>query len=112
MSDAQLSAELVRRRMPRELRPLETYELLAEEMGQLAGEVLLGALPPEDSAPKPCPKCGGPVPVKTRDRERTVRSLAGPVAFKRNQHSCLACAFGFYPVDRMLDLPEEGRRHR
>src|SRR5438445_621026 len=40
--------------------------------------------------------------------ERTVRSLAGPVTFKRNYHYCDECKCGFYPVDRLLNLPEEG----
>lgn len=46
--------------------------------------------------------------MKARDRERTVKSLAGPVTFKRNYHYCEKCEYGFYPVDRLLDLPEEG----
>ncbi len=48
------------------------------------------------------------MPVKARDRERTVKSLAGMVTFKRNYHYCEKCEYGFYPVDRLLDLPEEG----
>ena len=46
--------------------------------------------------------------MKARDRERTVKSLAGPVTFKRNYHYCEKCQHGFYPVDRLLGLPEEG----
>src|SRR5256712_5958529 len=63
---------------------------------------------PEKPTGKACPKCGKRIPVKVRDRERTVRSLAGPVTFKRNYHYCDECKCGFYPVDRLLDLPEEG----
>jgi len=37
-----------------------------------------------------------------------VRSLSGEVTSKRNYHYCEACEQGFYPVDRLLDLPEQG----
>ena len=46
--------------------------------------------------------------MKARDRERTVRSLSGPITFKRNYHYCEECKYAFYPVDRLLNLPEEG----
>jgi hypothetical protein len=63
---------------------------------------------PEKPTAKACPKCGKRVAVKARDRERTVKSLSGPVTFKRNYHYCEACKHGFHPVDRLLGLPEEG----
>lgn len=60
LSDAELYNELVRRRMPGGVNSLETYETLAADMGQLAGEVMLEAtiasLPPEDSTPKAVPQ--------------------------------------------------------
>ena len=37
-----------------------------------------------------------------------VKSLSGPVTFKRNYHYCEKCQHGFYPVDLRLGLPEEG----
>ena len=46
--------------------------------------------------------------MKARDREHTVRSLSGPITFKRNYHYCEECKYAFYPVDRLLNLPEEG----
>lgn len=91
---------------------MSDMELAAEEFKGEAGEpsiaLMLSRMKPEKPTAKACPKCGKRVPVKARDRERTVRSLSGPVTFKRNYHYCEACQHGFYPVDRMLDLPEEG----
>jgi len=69
---------------------------------------MLSRMKPEKPTAKACPKCGKRIPVKARDRERTVESLAGPVTFKRNYHYCETCKYGFYPVDRLLMLPEEG----
>ena len=69
---------------------------------------LLRLLKPEKPTGKPCPKCGKRTPVKARDRERTLRTMAGPVTLKRNYHYCEKCLYGFYPLDRQLDLPEEG----
>ncbi len=69
---------------------------------------MLSRMKPEKPTAKACPKCGKRIPVKARDRERTVESLAGLVTFKRNYHYCEACKYGFYPVDRLLMLPEEG----
>jgi hypothetical protein len=70
--------------------------------------LMLSRMKPEKPTAKACPKCGKRIPVKARDRERTVKSLAGPVTVKRNYHYCEKCEYGFYPVDRLLDLPEEG----
>jgi hypothetical protein len=69
---------------------------------------MLSRMKPEKPTAKACPKCGKRTPVKVRDRERTVESLAGQVTFKRNYHYCEQCRYGFYPVDRLLMLPEEG----
>ena len=30
------------------------------------------------------------------------------MTFKRNYHDCERCKHGFYPVDRLLGVPEEG----
>lgn len=112
LSDAELYEELVRRRMPKAVGPLEVVETRAEDMGQRAGEVMLEAtiasLPPEDSTPKPCPKCGQPVPVKTRNRVRHLMTLAGELRLSRNYHYCRGCRRGFYPRDLELKLPEAG----
>jgi len=69
---------------------------------------LLDRMPLEKPTGKPCPKCGKRVPLKAKDRERTVRTMAGTVTLKRNYHYCEHCKLGFYPLDRTLDLPEEG----
>lgn len=79
--------------------------------GQYAGpalQALLSRMPLEKPTAKKCPKCGRRVPVRARDRERTLRTLCGPVTLKRNYHYCDRCQLGFYPVDRVLDLPEQG----
>lgn len=62
LSDAELFAELARRRMPKGEVDLEAIELMAEGAGHQAGEEVvaatIAALPPEDGKSKPCPKCG------------------------------------------------------
>src|SRR5882762_7490781 len=83
-------------------------EKLKGDSGDPGIEALLRRMKPEKPTGKACPKCGKRIPLKARDRERTVRSLSGPVTFKRNYHYCEECKYGFYPVDRLLSLPEEG----
>jgi len=92
---------------------MSEMELAAEEMVRRDAApppvaAMLSRMKPEKPTAKACPKCGKRTPVKARDRERTVKSLAGPVTFQRNYHYCEKCQHGFYPVDRLLDLPEEG----
>lgn len=92
---------------------MSEMELAAEEMvkrdaGPPPVAAMLSRMKPEKPTAKACPKCGKRTPVKARDRERTVKSLAGLVTFKRNYHYCEQCKYGFYPVDRLLMLPEEG----
>jgi hypothetical protein len=69
---------------------------------------LLGRMPLEAPTGKLCPRCGKRTPVKAKDRERSLRSMAGPLTLKRNYHYCDGCQHGWYPVDRTLELPEEG----
>jgi hypothetical protein len=112
LSDAELFAELARRRMPQGETDLEAIEEMVERTGHQAEEVLLAAtiaaLPPEDGKSKPCPKCGKPVPVKTRNRVRHLMTVGGELRLSRNYHHCRACKHGFYPRDIELKLPEEG----
>ena len=75
-------------------------------------EALLAKLPLEKPTAKLCPKCGKRTPMKAQDRERTLRALAGRLTLKRNYHYCEHCQLGFYPLDRALDLPEEGELTR
>jgi len=91
---------------------MSDIELAAEELKGEAGVPSVALMPsrmkPERPTAKACPRCGPRVPVKALNRERTVKSLSGPVTFKRNYHYCEKCQHGFYPVDLRLGLPEEG----
>jgi hypothetical protein len=114
-SDAELLRELARRHAEKTFREgmtMTEMELAVEELVGTHREpsiaLMLSRMKPEKPTAKACPTCGKRTPVKALDRERTVRSLSGPVTFKRNYHYCESCKAGFYPVDRMLDLPEEG----
>jgi hypothetical protein len=115
LSDAELvkevAGEFARRRAVRGLK-LEDIETMAEDLSHHVGEELqaetVAALPPEDGKPKPCPKCGQSVPVKTKNRVRHFLTIAGELRLSRNYHYCRACKHGFYPRDIELKLPEEG----
>jgi len=114
-SKEELLQELARRVADEKFRDgmtMSDMEQAAEELKGETGEpsiaLMLSRMKPEKPTAKACPKCGKRVAVKARERERTVRSLSGAVTFKRNYHYCEACKYGFYPVDRLLDLPEEG----
>ena len=69
---------------------------------------LLSRMPLEKPTGKLCPKCGKRAPVKAKDRERTLRTMAGSVALTRNYHYCERCSLGFCPLDLLLDLPDAG----
>ena len=71
-------------------------------------DALLQQMPLEKPTGKPCPKCGKRTPVKAKDRERTLRTMAGRVTLTRNYHHCEQCKLGFHPLDSALELPEEG----
>ena len=114
-SKEELLAELGRRLADEKFRDdmtMSDMEVAVEtwktESDDAALAAMLAKLKPEKPTAKLCPKCGKRVPVKARDRERTVKSLSGPVTFKRNYHHCEKCQYGFYPVDQRLGLPEEG----
>jgi hypothetical protein len=111
----ELLVELARREsdgMFREGMTLSEMERAVERFKHAAGgptlQQMLRRLPPEKASAKACPKCGRRIPVKVKERERTVLTLSGPVVFKRNYHHCETCKYGFYPVDQILELPEEG----
>lgn len=114
-TEQELVEELARRHAEREFRDgmtMSEIELATEKLkadtGPPSVALMLSRMKPEKPTAKACPRCGKRTPIKARDRERTVRSLSGPVTFKRHYHYCEACKYGFYPVDRLLDLPEEG----
>ena len=114
-TERDLVEELARRHADREFREgmtMSEVELATEKLKSETGghsiASMLARMKPEKPTAKACPRCGKRTPVKVANRERTVRSLSGPVTFKRNYHYCEACKHGFYPVDHLLDLPEEG----
>lgn len=114
-SDEELLKEITARHADKHFREgmtMTEMELAVERLKGNAGDpailAMLSRMKPEKPTAKACPKCGKRTPVKARDRERTVRSLSGPVTFKRNYHYCEKCQHGFYPVDYLLSLPEEG----
>lgn len=114
-SKKELIEELARRHADEKFHDgmtMSEMEIAAEELKGETGDpsvaLMLSRMKPERPTAKACPKCGKRIAVKARDRERTVKSLAGPVTFKRNYHYCEKCQYGFYPVDRLLGLPEEG----
>jgi len=78
------------------------------EQAQAALARLLANMKDERPTAKACPKCGKRAAVRAQDRERTLESLVGPVTLKRNYSYCDGCQHGFYPLDRLLDLPEQG----
>src|SRR3989338_9714940 len=102
LSDAELvqqvAAELARRRVARGTLDLDAIEQFSEgsqkDFGQETLSATVAALAPEDSSPKPCPKCGAPVPVKTHNRVRHLLTLTGELRLARNYHYCLGCRRG------------------
>jgi DNA-directed RNA polymerase subunit RPC12/RpoP len=114
-SEKELLEEVARRHADKHFRDgmtMSDMELSLDELKIGTGEpsiaLMLSRMKPEKPTAKACPRCGKRIPVKARDRERTVKSLGGLVTFKRNYHYCGECEHGFYPVDRLLMLPEEG----
>jgi len=57
-------------------------EKLKVESGDPGIEAMLKRMKPEKPTGKACPRCGKRIPVNARDRERTVRSVSGPITFK------------------------------
>jgi hypothetical protein len=69
---------------------------------------LLARLPLEAPTGKCCPKCNKRIAAKAKDRTRSLRTMAGALTLTRNYHYCEDCQLGFDPLDRVLQLPEEG----
>ncbi|MER2561065.1 MAG: hypothetical protein ABTQ32_10115, partial [Myxococcaceae bacterium] len=84
LSDAELvkefARELARRRAAAGALDLDAIESFATDAQRdMGGETLaaaIEALPPETATRKPCPKCGALVPVKAKNRVRTVLTVA------------------------------------
>jgi hypothetical protein len=110
----QLVEELARRHVDSADRPLTMTDMeLAVERMASGGKppaiaAMLNRMRPEKRTAKACPRCAKRTPVKARDRQRTVESMAGSVTYRRNYHYCADCKHGFYPADRLLGVPEEG----
>lgn len=114
----QMQAELLRRWADDHFKPgmtMSQMELTAWDSHGMenpaalrALNALLGRVKPEKPTGKPCTKCGKRTPVKAADRERGLRTMAGRITLKRNYHYCDFCQVGFYPLDRALELPEDG----
>src|SRR5690349_828303 len=92
-SKKDLLAELARRHADEQYRDgmsMTDMELAVEKLKGESGdpgiEAMIRRIKPEKPTGKACPRCGKRTPVKARDRERTVRSLSGPVTFHRNYH--------------------------
>ncbi|MCP4376847.1 MAG: hypothetical protein GY794_11805, partial [bacterium] len=107
----ELAAEAIRRQVNSDALTMDA----AEEAGEKDQEVTRGALEDvfasidEDGLPKRCPRCGRKTPVHTYAREKRFTTTRGEVTIKRNYHYCRRCKHGFYPLDRELDLPAEGK---
>src|SRR5262245_62114038 len=100
----ELAKELARRRAarggPADLDAIESFSLDAQrELSQEALVATIESLPPEDSTPKPCPKCGALVRVNARNRPRTITTVSGELRLSRNYHYCAGCKYGFCPRD-------------
>lgn len=121
-SPEELQAEILRRWAVEHYRPgmtMSQMELLIWDTCGMENpaalrhlNALLARMPLEKPTAKLCPKCGKRVAVKAKDRPRALRTMAGTLTLKRNYHYCESCSLGFYPVDRALDLPEDGELTR
>lgn len=85
-----------------------SVERFKYESGAPALAELVRRTKPESGRAKRCPKCNALVPVKAKERQRTVLTLSGPLSIKRNYHYCVDCKWGFYPVDDALGLAADG----
>jgi len=107
----EMGRELARRRAGSgELRldAIESYiEVDQRDVAQEELAAVVEGLPPEDQRPKACPNCAALVPVKARNRESHLMTIAGEPRLSRNYHYCKACQLGFCPRDIELQLPEE-----
>jgi hypothetical protein len=107
-----VEAELAKRRAATAPKTMDDIENEGEAAGRKLGEEILtrrlAELPPENNDPKPCPRCGKAVSVRSKARARTLRTLIGKATYRRNYHYCESCQEGFYPRDIELGLPREG----
>jgi hypothetical protein len=114
-SKEELLTELARRHSQvqfREDMSLQEMEQSVEQFKYESGAVplkdMVTRLKPETGQARPCPRCARPIPVKAKNRERTLMTLSGPLTLVRNYHYCDTCKHGFYPRDAQLGLAPEG----
>lgn len=113
LSDADLLAELARRRAAKSAGDMTSLELDAESLKREVGELHLAhALHErcaiEDGKPTRCPRCGGKARVEGKKCARTIQTLSGKQTYKRNYYRCFDCRHGFAPVDDELGIPADG----
>jgi hypothetical protein len=87
-------------------------DVVRQALPDLLGEVIGLSASGLDSSlarlPEPCPICGERTSVQSW-RGREVLTVCGKVCFERPWHVCRACAKGFSPVDRTLELLSRAR---
>lgn len=114
LSDAELEAELARRRVgAAEDADGYTVEVALEAEGHRWVAARLDAYfhareQAQTTAWQPCPRCGRPCRVRRRWVVRTLRSLHGTHTVRRHYHYCATCQQGWYPLDAALGWPPEG----
>lgn len=115
LSDDELFAELARRRSAKlgSSADMTAMELAAEGLKANLGEevmrqVLTERCAREDGKPTRCPRCGRRARVEVKKQERTLRTLSGQQAYRRNYYRCSGCGHGFAPVDDELGIPADG----
>jgi len=112
ISTAALRAELSRRLGAGSSgKTFDDFEQETRDLGaEFLNDVLYSKVSQNNERPAlhvECPKCERWV-RKRGLRTRTVRTTHGPVSFKRTYYYCEHCKYGFYPLDRKWNLPEEG----
>ncbi len=109
--ERKLAAERMRRRVGDGPVTMDDMEHAADEdhvVSRDALQELVESVANNDLA-KPCPKCGRMIRVHAKGRPKTFTTTKGKIEVRRNYHYCRRCRFGFYPLDRQLDLPDEGK---
>lgn len=109
--ERRLAAERLRRRVGPGPVTMEDMEEAADEDHVVSRDALQELIKSvaEDDLAKPCPKCGRLIRVHAKNRVKTFTTTKGKVEVRRNYHYCRRCRHGFYPLDRQLDLPDDGK---
>jgi phospholipid/cholesterol/gamma-HCH transport system permease protein len=114
LSDADLEAELARRRgAADEAAGGYAVEVALEDEAHVWVARRLDAYfsrheAVQTTAWQACPTCGRRCRVRRKWVARTVRSLHGRHTVRRHYHYCATCQTGWYPLDAALGWPAEG----